>query len=163
MEMNFSNAEILGMAQSVLSAQIDSLNASSQRLRDSFADAVMLVCGCKGRVIVSGMGKSGLIGRKLVATLSSTGTPSSFVHPAEAFHGDLGMIKSEDLVILISYSGITEEIVRMIPFLKAQQNKIIAFTARVDSTLHNASALAIDISVERESCFHNLAPSSSTP
>ena len=157
-----SNTKILEMAQEVLSAQTESLIASAKRINKSFADAVSIICKCEGRVIVSGMGKSGLVGRKLVATLSSTGTPSSFVHPAEAFHGDLGMIKADDTVILISYSGRTEEVIKMIPFLRTQGNKIIAFTAGSDSPLHDASAVAIDIKVERESCFHNLAPSSST-
>lgn len=112
--------------------------------------------------MVCGMGKSGLIGRKLAATFASTGTPSFFVHPAEALHGDLGMIRAGDLVLLLSYSGETEEVVRLLPSLGAMQVATIALVGRLESTLAQSVDVAIDVSVEREACPHNLAPTSST-
>jgi arabinose-5-phosphate isomerase len=116
----------------------------------------------RGHVIVCGIGKSGLIGQKIAATFASTGTPSFFVHPAEAFHGDLGMITRNDSIILISNSGETEEIVRLIPYLKQLNISIIGFVGHTDSTLANHSDVVIDISVEKEVCPNNLAPTNST-
>jgi len=116
----------------------------------------------RGRVIVAGMGKSGIIGQKIAATLASTGTPSFFVHPGEAFHGDLGMIKPIDVVLLISNSGETEEVVRLLPFMQHQENKIIAMTGGRHSTLARNADVVLDVFVEREACNNNLAPTSST-
>jgi arabinose-5-phosphate isomerase len=148
---------------------IDALNAQSQaishlaaRLDHEFQRAVELILGCKGRAAVCGMGKSGLIGQKMVATFASTGTPSLFLHPAEAFHGDLGMLKPSDVLILISYSGETEEVVKLIPSLKSFGNKIIAMTGNGQSTLARYADIWLDISVEREVCPNNLAPTTST-
>lgn len=124
--------------------------------------ALSLMFHCKGHVIICGMGKSGHVGRKISATLASTGTPSFFVHPAEAFHGDLGMITSDDVVILISNSGETDEILKLIPSLKNFGNRIIAITGGLQSTLaKNADAL-LEISMQSESCPNNLAPTTST-
>lgn len=160
--MTNQSADILNLSKQVITAQLNSLEAVLDRLDKSIVSAVQLILSCSGRVIISGMGKSGLVGRKIVSTLSSTGTPASFVHPAEAFHGDLGMIKKDDCVILISYSGNTDEIIKMIPFLKSQNNIVIAMTGITDSFLSEAADVTINIAVEREACFHNLAPSSST-
>lgn len=124
--------------------------------------AIDLIISCEGRTIISGVGKSGLIGKKIVATLASTGTPSFFLHPTEAFHGDLGMIKPSDVLILISYSGETDEVNKLIPSLKNFGNKIIGITGNADSTLAKHSDVFLDIGVEREICPNNLAPTSST-
>ena len=129
---------------------------------DGFQKAVELILSCKGRTVVCGMGKSGLIGQKMVATFASTGTPSFFLHPAEAFHGDLGMLKPIDVVILISYSGETEEVVKVIPSLKSFGNPIIAMTGNGNSTLARHADVWLDISVVREVCPNNLAPTTST-
>ncbi len=124
--------------------------------------ALSLMLQCRGHVIICGMGKSGHVGRKISATLASTGTPSFFVHPAEAFHGDLGMITNEDVVILISNSGETDEILKLIPSLKNFGNRIIAITSGIHSTLaKNADAL-LEIRIQNESCPNNLAPTTST-
>jgi arabinose-5-phosphate isomerase len=115
-----------------------------------------------GHVVITGIGKSGIIGRKIAATLASTGTPSFFVHPAEAFHGDLGMITERDTVLLVSYSGETEEVVRLLPHLLRLGAPIISLVGALDSTLARAADVAIDVSVEREVCPNNLAPTNST-
>lgn len=132
------------------------------RLDGDFERAVDVIMEARGRVIVAGMGKSGIIGQKIAATLASTGTPSFFVHPGEAFHGDLGMIKPIDVMLLISNSGETEEVVRLLPFMQHQENKIIAMTGRRDSTLGRNADIVLDVFVEREACNNNLAPTSST-
>lgn len=128
----------------------------------NISKAVDLIINCEGRTIISGVGKSGLIGKKIVATFASTGTPSFFLHPTEAFHGDLGMIKPSDVLILISYSGETDEVNKLIPSLKNFGNKIIGITGNADSTLAKHSDIFLDIGVEREICPNNLAPTSST-
>lgn len=128
----------------------------------NIAKAIDLIISCEGRTIISGVGKSGLIGKKIVATFASTGTPSFFLHPTEAFHGDLGMIKPSDVLILISYSGETDEVNKLIPSLKNFGNKIIGITGNAESTLAKHSDVFLDIGVEREICPNNLAPTSST-
>lgn len=128
----------------------------------NIATAVELIINCNGRTIISGVGKSGLIGKKIVATFASTGTPSFFLHPTEAFHGDLGMIKPSDVLILISYSGETDEVNKLIPSLKNFGNKIIGITGNAESTLAKHCDVFLDIGVEREICPNNLAPTSST-
>ena len=152
----------LELAKKTIETEIEALQAMSNRLDESFLRAVDIVLATRGRVVVIGMGKSGLIGQKIVATLASTGTPSFFVHPGEAFHGDLGMIKPVDVALLISNSGETEEVIRLLPFLQYQQNKIIAMTGRADSTMGRHADVVLDVSVEREACNNNLAPTSST-
>jgi arabinose-5-phosphate isomerase len=150
------------LAKQVISAEIESLQAMSDRIADDFYAAIQMILNTTGRVVVVGMGKSGLIGRKIVATLASTGTASFFVHPGEAFHGDLGMIRPSDLVLMISNSGETEELIRILPFLLHQNNKIVAMTGGMHSTLAQHAHAVLDISVEHEACNNNLAPTSST-
>ncbi|RDF08437.1 KpsF/GutQ family sugar-phosphate isomerase [Haemophilus paraphrohaemolyticus] len=139
--------------------EIDRLN---QRLSDEFNQAVELMLHCEGRVVVAGIGKSGLVGKKMVATFASTGTPSFFLHPTEAFHGDLGMLKPIDVVILISNSGETDDVNKLIPSLKSFGNKIIAITGNPHSTLGKYADVVLNIHVEREACPNNLAPTTST-
>ena len=141
------------------------LTALSERVDSSFEQAVEMMYTCKARVIISGMGKSGLIGRKIAATLASTGTMSFFMHPGEAFHGDLGMIRSDemaDIVVLISYSGETDEVLQLIPSLKSFGTKIIAITGGLNSTLAANADVVLDGSVKEEVCPNNLAPTTST-
>ena len=141
------------------------LTALSERVDSSFEQAVEMMYTCKARVIISGMGKSGLIGRKIAATLASTGTMSFFMHPGEAFHGDLGMIRSDemaDIVVLISYSGETDEVLKLIPSLKSFGTKIIAITGGLNSTLAANADVVLDGSVKEEVCPNNLAPTTST-
>lgn len=152
----------LVIAKEALAAQAQAIGQLAERLDGEFQRAVEMILGCKGRAAVCGMGKSGLIGQKMVATFASTGTPSFFLHPAEAFHGDLGMLKASDVVILISYSGETEEVIRLIPSLKSFGNKIIAMTGNGKSTLARHGNVWLDIAVEREVCPNNLAPTTST-
>jgi arabinose-5-phosphate isomerase len=149
-------------AREVFREQAAAIAALAQRIDDSFARAVALLHATPGHVIVSGMGKSGLIGQKIAATLASTGTPSFFVHPAEAYHGDLGMITSQNTVVLLSYSGETEEVVRLLPHLRRMRVPLIALVGRMDSTLARDVDVALDVSVAREACPNNLAPTSST-
>lgn len=150
------------IAKDALAAQSQAIVKLADRLDGEFQRAVEMILSCKGRAAVCGMGKSGLIGQKMVATFASTGTPSLFLHPAEAFHGDLGMLKPSDVLILISYSGETEEVVKLIPSLKSFGNKIISMTGHGQSTLARHSDIWLDISVEREVCPNNLAPTTST-
>ena len=152
----------LAIAKEALIAQAQAVTQMADRLNGEFQSAVELLLGCKGRTVVCGMGKSGLIGQKMVATFASTGTPSFFLHPAEAFHGDLGMLKPIDVLILISYSSETEELIKLIPSLKSFGNKIIAMTGNGKSTLAKHADIWLDISVEREVCPNNLAPTTST-
>ena len=134
----------------------------SNLLTDDFAKAVEAILKCTGKVVVTGMGKSGIIGKKIAATLASTGTPSFFLHPGEAYHGDLGMISSNDIVLAIANSGQTDEILRLIPFMQNNGNTIIAMTGNPESTLAKNAHLNLNIAVEREACPLNLAPTSST-
>lgn len=132
-----------------------------QRLDHHFNAIVELILQCRGRVVVSGIGKSGLIGKKMVSTFASTGTPSFFLHPTEAFHGDLGMLKPIDVVILISNSGETDDVIKLLPSLKNFGNKIVAMTGNPHSTLAKHADHILDIAVEREACPNNLAPTTS--
>ncbi|WOG29982.1 KpsF/GutQ family sugar-phosphate isomerase [Endozoicomonas sp. 8E] len=148
-----------------LREQGNALLTLSERVDDSFEQAVQLMLACKGRVIISGMGKSGLIGKKIAATLASTGTMSFFMHPGEAFHGDLGMIRFDeraDAIVLISYSGETDEVLKLIPSLKSFDTKIIAITGGKNSTLAKNADVVLDGSVKEEVCPNNLAPTTST-
>lgn len=154
--------EILTIAKQVITSEISSLLSMSERLDNEFLKAITIVQNNQGRVVMIGMGKSGIIGRKIAATLASTGTPAFFVHPGEAFHGDLGMIEPKDVALLISNSGETEEIIRIIPFLHWQKNKIIAMTGNLNSSLAKHADAVLDISVDREACNNNLAPTNST-
>lgn len=152
----------LTSARNILEIEIQALKAVSSRLGEEFVKAVDLILTSPGRLIVCGMGKSGLVGKKISATLSSTGTASFFLHPAEALHGDLGMIKERDVVLLLSNSGETEEIVRLVPFLRRVGAGIIAMVGNPASTLGRMADVVIDSGVDREACPINLAPTSST-
>jgi arabinose-5-phosphate isomerase len=146
----------------VLRIEAQALQEVLERLDSSFERAVELLLGCKGRVVVTGMGKSGLIGRKISATLSSTGTPSFFLHAAEALHGDLGMLARGDALLAITYGGETEEILNLLETLKRLEMPIVTLTGKPGSTLALASDVVIDVSVKEEACTLNLAPTAST-
>lgn len=152
----------LAIARKVLQTEAAAILDLIDRLDGRFADAVKLLLDCRGRVIVTGMGKSGIICRKIAATLSSTGTPAFFLHPAEATHGDLGVIQSDDVVIALSYSGETDEILRLLETIKRLGAKLIALTGCLRSTLGQAADVAIDCRVTEEACPLNLVPTAST-
>lgn len=150
------------IAKDVIKSEINGLLCLEKNINNNFEIIINTIINSSGRVIICGMGKSGLIGKKISASLSSTGTPSFFMHPAEAFHGDLGMVKNEDIFIAISNSGETEELIKILPFLKDNNNTIIAMTGSLYSTLAHNSDYIIDISVPLEACPHQLAPTTST-
>lgn len=156
--------DVLHRARESCLEQARALTNMASRLGDegAFLRAVEIIRRAEGRVVVVGMGKSGHIGRKIAATLASTGTPAFFVHPGEAFHGDLGMIRTFDVVMLISNSGETEEVVRLIPWLKRQSIATIAMTGKPGSTLGKNADVVLNLQVEKEACPHNLAPTTST-
>ncbi len=149
-------------AVEVLKIEAESILNLVDRIDDSFTDMIELICRSKGRVIFSGIGKSGLIGRKISATLNSTGTNSFFLHPVEAMHGDLGMVTGDDIFIALSNSGETDELNHLMPNIKALGCKIIAFTGKPSSTLGKISDIIINVGVEKEACPLGLAPTSST-
>lgn len=159
---HLAEIEVISLGASVFYKQAESLNQIGGNLGHDFFEAVQILYNTSGRVVVSGMGKSGHIGRKIAATLASTGTPSFFVHPAEAFHGDLGMITAQDTVILLSNSGKTEEVVRLLPYLQEINVPIIAICGIRDSTLGQESTVVLEVPVGRETCPNNLAPTTST-
>ena len=152
----------LRLARTVLETEAEAIRALVDRLDDSFLAALDLLTACRGRVIVTGMGKSGIISRKVAATLSSTGTPSYFLHPAEAVHGDLGVIQSEDLLIALSQSGETPEILRLLETLKRLGSRLIAITGAPSSSLGQAADVTLDCRVDSEACPLNLVPTAST-
>jgi arabinose-5-phosphate isomerase len=149
-------------AKEVLRIEAEAIRRLIPRIGRSFEAAVQLLVSCKGRVIVTGMGKAGIIGQKLSATLASTGTPSHWVHPAEAVHGDVGRITKDDVLIALSNSGETEELTRLLPVIKRIGSRLIAMSGNVRSTLVKHSDVTLDVSVAREACSLNLAPTSST-
>ena len=154
----------LDLAREALDVEGEAIRKLSARLGrdDSVPRAVALMMACKGRVVVSGMGKSGHIGRKIAATLASTGTPALFLHPGEAAHGDLGMVTSQDVLIAISYSGESSELAIVIPAVKRMNVPVIAITGKPESSLALAADVHLDVSVEKEACPLNLAPTAST-
>jgi arabinose-5-phosphate isomerase len=152
----------LEIARRVLTIEADAVRGLLERLDERFARAVELIDARKGRVVVSGMGKSGHVARKIASTLASTGTPAYFVHPAEASHGDLGMIEAGDVFIAISYSGASEELVQILPQIKRRGAKLIAITGKPDSALAREADVHLDAGVAQEACPHNLAPTAST-
>jgi arabinose-5-phosphate isomerase len=152
----------LSIARRVLQIEAQAIQDVLARLDANFEKAVDLLFACKGRVAVTGMGKSGLVARKISATFSSTGTPSFFLHPAEAVHGDLGMLAKGDAIVSVSYSGETEEIIRLLEALKRLEVPLVTLTGRVNSTLAQASEVTLDVSVKEEACSLNLAPTAST-
>src|SRR6516225_11200254 len=152
----------LETAKRVLGIEARALQEVQERLGSSFERAVELLAACKGRVAVSGMGKSGLIGRKISATLSSTGTPSFFLHPADALHGDLGMLARGDAMLAVSYGGETQEIIQLLEALKRLEMPLVTLRGCAESTLAKASDVVLDVSVKEEACSLNLAPTAST-
>ncbi|HUF25098.1 MAG TPA: KpsF/GutQ family sugar-phosphate isomerase [Vicinamibacterales bacterium] len=152
----------LDIARRVLTTEADAIRALTDRLNGDFEKAIDLLLSCRGRVIVTGMGKSGIICRKIAATLSSTGTSSFFLHPAEAIHGDLGMVRDDDVVIALSHSGETEELVRLLEAIRRIGAKLIALTGTPSSTLAKAADVAIDCGIAEEACPMNLVPTAST-
>ncbi len=155
-------ADILSLARKTIHTEALALKHLEQTLGDDFVCAVELILHSRGKLVVTGMGKSGLIGRKIAATLASTGTPSFFLHPGEAFHGDLGMISPEDTVLALSYSGETDEILKIVPFIHTNGNKLISMTGNPESTLARNSDVHLDVAVRHEACILHLAPTTST-
>jgi len=162
MTYSLDSSDIQRAASRTISMELEAIEALKERINDDFVRACELILQCKGRTIVTGMGKSGHIGNKIAATLASTGTPSFFVHPGEASHGDLGMITKDDLVIGISNSGSSSEIVTLLPLLKRMGVPLISMTGNPESPLAESADAQLDISIEMEACPLNLAPTSST-
>ncbi|MDH3998298.1 MAG: KpsF/GutQ family sugar-phosphate isomerase [Desulfuromonadales bacterium] len=156
------SAEIIEAGRKVMQIEADAVTALAERLDGPFVDAVEMILACKGRVVVTGMGKSGLICQKMAATMASTGTPALFLHPAEGVHGDLGMLMKGDLVIAVSNSGETEEITRILPIIKRMGLPLIAMSGGIGSTLARAGDVFLDISIKEEACPLQLAPTAST-
>ena len=150
------------IARRVLTIESEAVAALTERLDDGFDRAVDLLVGCKGRVVVAGMGKSGIVCQKIAATLSSTGAPAYFLHPAEALHGDIGLVVPGDVVLVVSNSGETEELVRCLELFRRVGVPIVAFTGKRDSTLARYADVNVDVSVAREACALDLAPTAST-
>jgi arabinose-5-phosphate isomerase len=150
------------IAKSVIQTEADSILLLNDRIDQNFDDACQLLASCQGKVILIGIGKSGHIAKKIASTFSSTGTPSFFMHPSEAGHGDLGMVNYNDVLVIISYSGESEEILTLLPGIKRLNVPIISMTGNAQSSIAESSAFHLDVSVEKEACPHNLAPTSST-
>ncbi len=167
MTVEFDSTQALELARRTLQIEAAAVRALADRvscapLAEALLAAMRHVLACRGRVVVSGMGKSGHVARKLAATLASTGTPAYFVHPAEASHGDLGMVTADDVFIALSNSGEAEELTRIVPLLKRLGTTLIAITGRADSTLARLADVTLDCAVEQEACPLNLAPTAST-
>ena len=158
----FTDASLAASGRQVVEIEAQALQEMATRIDGGFAAACRLVLASKGRVVATGMGKSGHIARKIAATLASTGTPAFFVHPGEAGHGDLGMITDADVVLALSYSGESDEVLTLLPVLKRQGNAVIAMTGKPQSTLARAADVHLDVSVSVEACPLDLAPTSST-
>lgn len=157
-----TSQEILDLARRTLNVEAEALQMMAQRLGDDFLSAVNRILSASGKLIVTGMGKSGLVGRKIAATLASTGTPSFFLHPGEAFHGDLGMISKEDVILALSFSGETDEVLKIVPFIQSNGNTLISMTGNPNSTLAKNSDIHLDVNVKEEACILHLAPTTST-
>jgi arabinose-5-phosphate isomerase len=157
-----STDNALDVAKKVLKIEAEAVYALIEKLNSNFEKAVEIIYKSKGRVVVTGMGKSGLVGKKLAATMASTGTPAFFLHPAEASHGDLGMVTSDDVIIAISNSGETEEVLGLIPFLKRSNVHIISIAGNPDSTLSRVADVTLDVSVKEEACPIGVVPTAST-
>jgi len=153
---------LLQRAKTVLEIEARGITSMIDRLDDNFARAIELLYGCRGKVVVTGMGKSGLIGRKISATLASTGTPSFFLHSGDAVHGDIGMIMKGDVILAVSNSGDTDEILKLLPHFKLHEFKLIVMTGKPDSTLAQAGDVVLDVGVAEEACPLGLAPTAST-
>jgi arabinose-5-phosphate isomerase len=157
-----SKLDILRRAKEVLNVEARGIDALGARLDDSFLRAVELLYDCRGKVVITGMGKSGIISRKIAATLASTGTPSFFLHAGEGMHGDLGMVMRGDVIVAVSNSGETEEILKLLPHIKFNALKLIVMTGKLDSTLAKAGDVVLDVGVREEACPLGLAPTAST-
>jgi arabinose-5-phosphate isomerase len=155
-------ARLLTLAERVLRLEAEAIMALTRRLDERFVRAVQLMHACLGRVIVTGMGKSGLVGRKIAATLASTGTPAYFLHPAEGVHGDIGMVARGDVMLALSNSGETDEVLAVVPTIKRLEIPLIVLTGCPGSTLARQAEVAVDVGVSEEACPMNLAPTSST-
>lgn len=153
---------VLDVARKAIHIETLALKHLEASLGDAFVRAVEIILESKGKVIVTGMGKSGHVGCKIAATLASTGTPSFFLHPAEAFHGDLGMISKDDVVLALSYSGETDEVLKLVPFVHDNGNRLIAMTGNAESSLSKNADVHLDVAVKQEACILQLAPTSST-
>lgn len=154
--------DYLSVAKQVFATEAKAVADLAGQLDEQFADAVKAVLAGQGKLIVCGMGKSGIVGKKIAATLASTGTPGFFMHPGEAYHGDLGMVTSDDVFLAISNSGETEEVVKLVPFLRDNQNTLICMTGNPQSSLAKAAHFHLNIAVHKEACPLQLAPTSST-
>ena len=154
--------QLLNAARRAIRTECESLASLERKIDDSFARAVQTILASSGKCIITGMGKSGLVGRKIAATLASTGTPSFFLHPGEAFHGDLGMISREDVVLALSHSGETDEVLKIVPFIHTNGNVLISITGNANSTLAKNSDIHLDTGVKEEACILQLAPTTST-
>jgi arabinose-5-phosphate isomerase len=152
----------IDIAKEVIQIEVEGLLHMESRIGPEFDVAVKAILNTQGRTIICGMGKSGIIGKKIAASFASTGTPSFFMHPGEAFHGDLGMVTPEDIFIAISNSGETDEVLKLLPFLRDNKNIVIAITGNKNSTLANKSMCHLDTTVPKEACPHQLAPTAST-
>lgn len=159
---SLTSQDILTLARETLHKEAEALTHMATELDEQFIGAVDRILACSGKVILTGMGKSGLIGRKIAATLASTGTPSFYLHPGEAFHGDLGMISSEDVVLALSHSGETDEVLKIVPFIHSNGNVLISITSNPESTLAKNSDLHLNACVKEEACILHLAPTTST-
>lgn len=153
---------ILDVAKDALQTEADALLRIKRDLGEEFVRTVETILACNGKVIMTGMGKSGLVAKKIAATLASTGTPSFYMHPGEAFHGDLGMISKGDIVIALSYSGETDEVLKIVPFIHDNGNFLISMTGNCNSSLAKNSDIHLDVKVEHEACILHLAPTTST-
>ena len=160
--MTVDKEMVLDVARKAIHTETLALKHLEASLGEEFVRAVDIILASKGKVIVTGMGKSGHVGCKIAATLASTGTPSFFLHPAEAFHGDLGMISKEDVVLALSYSGETDEILKIVPFVHDNGNCLIAMTGNAESSLSKNADVHLDVAVKQEACILQLAPTSST-
>ena len=153
---------LIEIAKTVVQTEADSILMLKDRINQTFIDACQLMLSCQGKVILVGMGKSGHIAKKIAATLASTGTPSFYVHPGEAGHGDLGMVNDKDFIFIISYSGESDEIIALLPSIKRLDISVISMTGNASSTIAKESDIHLDVSVDQEACPHNLTPTSST-
>ncbi|MEG3592157.1 MAG: KpsF/GutQ family sugar-phosphate isomerase [Pseudomonadota bacterium] len=160
--MNIDKKQIIQTAKELIQTELEAVAALADRVDNSFVEACEIITNCEGRIAIIGIGKSGHIGQKIAATLSSTGNPAFFVHPAEAGHGDLGMITSQDVVIMLSNSGETEELINIVPTLSNLNIKLIVLTGNLKSKLAKKANVCIDVSVAKEACPLDLAPTSST-
>ena len=154
--------KILSRAREVLKIEEEAINNVAQNLDDNFKEAVRLIYSCSGKVVVTGMGKGGIIGRKIAATLASTGTPAVSLHPADAIHGDVGLVTGNDVVLAISNSGETEEVLRLIPLIKRIGVRLISMTGSLESSLAKESDVVLNVAVRREACPMGLVPTAST-